>query len=359
MDGYALKHSDLSPSDNPFKVVGTSLAGNPYHGEVSRQECVRIFTGAMVPDTCDTVVLQEDTVVQEDEFVQFTEQPDQGANIRKIGHDIMEGTTLLQAGTEVTPFETAWLAACGVNTLQVNAPIKVAVFSTGDELQSPGSELGPGQIYDSNRTALLHLLRNKHAQVQDLGCMPDQPVYIRHELQQASHDCDVIVTSGGVSVGDADFVKPIVEELGELTFWNVALKPGKPIAIGKVGEAWFFGLPGNPVSTIVTYLLFVSTALDRLSGRNASQPLTFKARLATPVEHKPGRREFQRGILRGKDGELTVSVANDQSSNRLSTFSNTNALIVVHESLGDLQVGDDVEVLLLPREASHILYEPA
>lgn len=356
MDGYAIRYSDLEASTRPFEVVGTSFAGHPYEGVLSKRCAIRIFTGAEVASSCDTVILQED-VDRVGDKITIKEEPSLGANVRPIGQDVSKGSQLLTQGTAISPFEIAWLAACGIETVEVKRRIRVAVFSTGDELQTPGQPLGPGQIYDSNRTALIELLKEKRVEIVDLGCLKDDPEVITQTLREASESVDLVITSGGVSVGDADYVKPAVESLGRLAFWNVALKPGKPIAFAQLGSSLFFGLPGNPVSTIVTYLLFVAPAIDRLAGKPATQPLGIQARLSQPIAHKPDRREYQRGFLQGKEGELVVSVAADQSSNRLATFANCNCLIVVPEEVGDLEANCQVEVLLLPRQASHLLQE--
>ena len=357
MDGYAVKSDDCDVPDRTLKVIGTSYAGKPFSGSVPSGSAVRIFTGAELPDSCDAVVLQED-VRRKNEWITTDSTVHEGENIRYIGHDVKHGTTLLHKGKRLSAFDIAWLAASGVDRVRVADLFRVALFSTGNELQEPGCALGPGQIYDSNRAALIALLREKPVQILDLGRLRDDPAEVREKLTTAQRDADVIITSGGVSVGDADYVRPIIEDMGELTFWNVALKPGKPIAVAKLKESWFFGLPGNPVSTIVTYLLFVSTAIDRLCGMPYKKSFQFRATLTNPIKHKQGRREFQRGWLKpGNSGALTVHAVGDQSSNRLATFSNANSLIVAPESKGDLAIGDEVEVLLLPNAASHILQE--
>ena len=236
--------------------------------------------------------------------------------------------------------------------------IRVAIFSTGDELAEAGAPLKVGQIYDSNRFALKALLREKAVQVTDLGCLPDDGAKIRAALLKASGFADLVVTSGGVSVGDADFVKDAVAEVGTVDFWKIALKPGKPLAVGRIGSALFFGLPGNPVSTIVTYLLFVAPTVDLLAGEKPTPPMAMPAMLATPIAHTRGRREYVRGIARVEDGRLVVAATGDQSSNRLATFANANCLVEVSEEVGDLEVGDAAPVILLPGRSSHLLREP-
>lgn len=358
MDGYAINSSEGSSAGTQFKVVGTSFAGKPYEGDGnSTHVAVRIFTGAVVPDWADAVVLQED-VDHQDETIRLRERTTTGDNIRLVGHDVTKDELLLASGTKLGAFDISWLAACGVSSVVVVRRIRIAVFSTGDELQEPGSPLSEGQIYDSNRTALKELLRSKPVEVEDLGCLPDDPIAIERAIATISKKVDLVVTSGGVSVGDADYVRPVIERLGELTFWNVALKPGKPIAVGQIENALFLGLPGNPVSTIVTYLLFVARAIDALSCVDTPEPLMVPAVLTEPLRHSKGRREYQRGILFRSENQLCVRVTGDQSSNRLATLADANCLILVPETADSIARGEVVDVLLLPNEAHHVVGNP-
>jgi len=273
--------------------------------------------------------------------------------VRRRGHDVRCGEALCTAGTRLNAYHLSWLAACGIARVVVNRKVRVAVFSTGDELAEPGAPLGAGQIYDSNRFSVSMLLREKAATVIDFGRLADDRDAIRRALHDASEAADVVVTSGGVSVGEADYVKDVVAEVGHVDFWRIALKPGKPLAVGRIGDALFFGLPGNPVSTIVTYLLFVAPAVDALGGTMPEPPLTFRARMAEGVRHAVGRREYMRGTVRRTDEGLVVSITGDQGSNRLATFANANALVVIDENTGDLVAGDWVDVLLLAADAGH------
>ena len=358
MDGYAIKTSKASVAGSTFRVIGTSFAGKPYDSPAkSDRVAVRIFTGAVVPDWSDTVVLQED-VDRKDKTITLKETPAAGDNIRVIGHDVRQEELLLAQGTKLGAFDISWLAACGVASVSVVRRIRVALFSTGDELQDPGKPLSDGQIYDSNRTALKELLNSKPVEIRDLGRLRDDPAVIEDAMTKASDNVDLIVTSGGVSVGEADYVRPVVEKLGELTFWNVALKPGKPLAVGKVENALFLGLPGNPVSTIVTYLLFVARAIDALSGIAATDPLTVPAVLTNRLRHSKGRREYQRGILSRNGNRLCVRATGDQSSNRLATMAVANCLILVPETEDSIEKGEVVDVLLLPHEAHHVVNSP-
>ncbi|MCY3860145.1 MAG: molybdopterin molybdotransferase MoeA [Gammaproteobacteria bacterium] len=355
MDGYAIKTSAHGGIGSSFRVVGTSFAGSPYQADgPTDQVAVRIFTGAVVPDWADAVVLQED-VARQAATITLKETPSPGDNIRLIGHDVKKGELLLGEGTKLGAFEVSWLAACGVASVTVVRQVRVAIFSTGDELQDPGQPLSEGQIYDSNRTALTELLKEKPVEIADLGRLPDDPVAIEEAIAETSDKVDLIVTSGGVSVGDADYLRPVIQKLGELTFWNVALKPGKPIAVGRIENALFLGLPGNPVSTIITYLLFVARAVDALSGVSALEPLTMPAILTNTLRHSRGRREYQRGILSRSGDVLCVRSTGDQSSNRLATLAGANCLIVVPESADSIEKGAVVDVLLLAREAHHVV----
>lgn len=357
MDGYAIRASDVdAPGTTRLKVIDESLAGHPSTSSVADGQTVRIFTGAAMPAGADAVVIQED-VERSGDTITFSESVDPGANVRVTGHDVEQGHRLADTGDSLDPYRRAWLAASGVTSVEVVRKIRVAVFSTGDELADPGNPLAHGQIYDSNRVALMDLMQDKPVDVIDLGRLPDDPAPIRDAIEGASRDADLIVTSGGVSVGDADFVKPVVESIGSLDFWKLALKPGKPLAIGRVRQAVFLGLPGNPVSTIVTYLLFVAPAIDRFSGAAVRQPLSVPATLASAIRHSPGRREYQRGTLERKAERMIVTPTGDQSSNRLATFARANCLIVVPEDAGDLSVDETVEVILLPDERSHVLRE--
>ena len=352
MDGYALHANDLN-QDGELAVVGESRAGHVCQDPVAPGTAIRIFTGAPIPRGTSVVVIQED-VERHGDQIRFRASLEIGENIRSRGHDIAKTQLLAKGGDRLDAYKISWLAACGVTNVTAVRRIRVALFSTGDELIDPGTPLGPGQIYDANRTALRELVSERPVEVLDLGALPDNPQAINRALETAVETADVVVTSGGVSVGDADYVKDVVAQAGSLDFWKIALKPGKPLAVGRVGKALFFGLPGNPVSTIITYLLFVAPTIDRLCGMPDSTPYRLPAILQGTIEHHQGRREYVRGIFGTNGDRVTVSPTGDQSSNRLATFANANCLIVVPEQTDDIKAGSIVDIVLLPTDRSHI-----
>jgi len=347
MDGYALPASSLGAAPpHTLELRGASLAGHPFTGSLASGQCIRITTGAAVPDTCDLVVAQEDCTVHAG-AVTINVQPRIGDHVRRRGGDVVRGQPLLPRGTELGPYDLAWLAACGTASVDVMARPTVAFFSTGDELRDPPAKLGPGQIYDSNRRAVGELLRNLPVRALDLGTLADDPDVLRTALAEAAAQSDLVVTSGGVSVGTADYLKDVVAALGSLDLWRLNLKPGKPLAFGRIAGTPFLGLPGNPVSTIVTFLLIARPVILHLAGAAPRPPIRFGAILTDTIRHAPGREEYQRGHLEGAGSRLSVRPTGDQSSNRLATFSGADCLIRIPKDAGDLSVGTSVEVLPL------------
>jgi molybdopterin molybdotransferase len=349
MDGYAVCSSDpVFASAPPYRlpVQGGSLAGAPFAEPVRTNHAVRIFTGAVVPERCDTVVIQE-VVERAGDAVALHTRPARGANVRPAGHDVHAGATLLEAGTTLGPFDLAWLTACGERHVNVRPRIRLALFSTGDELRDAGSTLAVGEIYDANRFVLTRLLEPMAVAIDDLGILPDDPAIIETTLAAAARGHDVVLTSGGVSVGDADHVRDVVARLGQIEFWKIAIKPGRPLAYGRIDECHFFGLPGNPVSTIVTFLLLVKPMLVQLAGARPLPRLAVTATLDVGIAHEPGRVEYQRGTYSIGDGTIHVRPTSDQSSNRLGSFYGANCLIEIPRESRDLVRGDNVTILPL------------
>jgi molybdopterin molybdotransferase len=345
MDGYALRSADASEQPpHAYTCIGVSSAGHPFTGDVPPGHCVRIFTGATVPAGLDAIAIQEDCDVS-DHSVRVNEPIRAGDNIREVGQDVHAGACIAQQGDVIGPFEIAWFTACGLTSIPVQIRPKVALLSTGDELIEPGRPLAMGQIYDSNRAALKALLQDLPIELVDLGVIPDNPKATATALDQAAATSDLIMTTGGVSVGDADHVKAAVEERGELLLWRLNLKPGKPLAFGRIGRAHFLGLPGNPVSTIVTALLLARPLLLHLAGAAPATVLRIKAALGGTIRHRPGREEYQRGTLIADGERVRVTVTGDQSSNRLASFRSANCLIRIPADAADLQDGSLVEVL--------------
>tara|TARA_X000000950_G_scaffold288186_1_gene403768 strand:+ start:6251 stop:7492 length:1242 start_codon:yes stop_codon:yes gene_type:complete len=351
MDGYALRRTDfLEAPARAFHLRGTSLAGHPCNIELGAFECARIFTGAVLPAGADQVLLQEEvTTATADEICFKTHSPDE-SYIRPVGNDVSAGDLLLAAGERLNPFNMAGLAAAGIVTVPVKSKPRIGIFSSGDELRPIGTsvaDLGPGDIFDSNRFSLLRLFHRLPVELQDLGCIRDDPDETKALLHEAAANCDLLITSGGVSVGDADYVGNTIRELGHLNFWRINMKPGKPVAFGRIDACHILGLPGNPVSTMVTGLLLGRPALLRLCGGASPTPLAFPAKLDEPITRQPGRREYQRGTYTQTKSGITVRATGAQGSNRLSTFATANCLICVPAETASLPTGSQVDILPL------------
>lgn len=343
MDGYALKALDLNQG-TALQLVGTSLAGQPFTGTLTSGQCVRIMTGAVIPGGADCVVMQEKTRPQgQDIFFDCTSTS--GENIRYTGEDILRGSEVIPAGTQLTAAHLSLIASIGIDSCQVTRKIKVALLATGNELTSPGQSLKPGGIYESNRYALKALLENAGADVLDLGIVEDTPAAIKKALEKANQTCDLVLTSGGVSVGDADFVKQVLEEIGEINFWKVAIKPGKPFAFGKLSKAWFCGLPGNPVSSYVTFENLVLPLIEQLSGKLGKPRPYFYATNSEVLKKRPGRADYQRGIYyRDEIGTLLVKPNGKQGSGIMSSIANANCYIILEKDSDDVPAGSQVKI---------------
>ncbi|WP_027329413.1 gephyrin-like molybdotransferase Glp [Marinimicrobium agarilyticum] len=345
MDGYALRAED---AEQPLELVGQSLAGHRFDGELQPGQCVRITTGATIPAGADAVVMQENTEVN-DRTVHVLKAPSEGENIRRAGEDITQGQEVFPSGYRFGPVDIALLASLGLAEASVKRRLKVAVLSTGDELTPPGQPLKDGHIYDSNRYGLIAILQRLNVEILDLGLIPDQPDVIRASLERAGSEADAVVSSGGVSVGDADYVKDILGELGEIGFWKVAIKPGKPFAFGHLGEAVFFGLPGNPVSSMVTLHQLALPILRTMAGEAPQPLLQLTATAASGYKKRPGRQDFQRATLRYVDGENRVDSNGAQGSGVLTSFLGANAYAVLEAERGKVEAGESVTVIPFDR----------
>ena len=344
MDGYGFCFEDWD-GKTPLPVTGKSFAGNPMHTPLEKGGCVRIMTGAPVPQGVDTVVMQESTEQTENGII-FTQPIKKGSNIRKIGEDIAQGRAVFPAGTLLSTAQLPLIASLGIADVCVYRRLKVAVFSTGDELQAVGQPLAEGQIYDTNRFAVRLMLEKLNCEVLDFGVIPDSPEKLKQTFIEADSQADLVISSGGVSVGEADYTKQILDELGQIGFWKLAIKPGKPFAFGQLKSSWFCGLPGNPVSAAVTFYQLVQPLIARLSGHSQWRaPIRFKVPTATALKKSPGRLDFQRGVLSANEqGQLQVSTTGHQGSHVFSSFSQANCFIVLERERGRVDAGELVEV---------------
>ena len=345
MDGYALLSKDID-TIQPFTLVlaGTSWAGKPYAGKVEAGQCVRIFTGAVVPDGADSVVIQEQASA-EGNAITFPPNVNGCRNIREAGEDVKQGGLLCASQRKLTPADIGLLAGAGIMAVRVKRKLNIAFFSTGDELISLGKPPESGKIYDSNRYVLAGLLSDPCYHAVDMGSLPDDRQLLEETLKRAAESNDAIITTGGASVGDADYISDILASCGEVTFWKIAIKPGKPLAFGKIGASYFFGLPGNPVSAMVTYQQMVAPALNLFSGALQSKPLRLLATCTTGLKKALGRQEFQRGILsQDADGNLFVATSGHQGSHILSSMSQANCYIILPMEQKALACGEQVLV---------------
>ncbi|WP_145482245.1 molybdopterin molybdotransferase MoeA [Yersinia aldovae] len=346
MDGYAIRCNELS-SGMPLPVAGKAFAGAPFKDAWPANSCIRIMTGAPIPPGADAVIMQEQAVISE-QGVTFNGNARIGQNIRLAGEDIEQNAAVFPAGVKLGAAQLPLLASLGIAEVSVFRALKVAIFSTGDELQPVGQPLAEGQIYDTNRFAVRLMLQQLGCQIIDLGVIHDDQDALRHAFQQADATADLVISSGGVSVGEADYTKQMLEELGDIAFWKLAIKPGKPFAFGKLDNAWFCGLPGNPVSAALTFYQLVQPLVAKLSGHSQWQPpLRLKAKTTTALKKSPGRLDFQRGIFSTTpQGELEVCTTGHQGSHVFSSFSQGNCFIVLERERGSVAVGEPVEIEL-------------
>ena len=349
MDGYAVRYADLkSDGEVVLTNAGSSFAGVPFKGSVSAGQCVRIMTGGVVPGGADTIVMQEHVKVDGDK-VKVGKGHKKGQHLRKAGEDLATGQLALTRGVALRPADIGLISSLGIGEVTVYRKLRVAFFSTGDELVSIGSQPKEGQIFDSNRYTLHGMLTRLGCEVLDMGVVRDEPALLEKAFKDAATAADVVITSGGVSVGEADFVKVLLDRLGEVVFWKIAMKPGRPLAYGKIGTAHFFGLPGNPVSVMVTFYQFVRDALLRLSGLDPVPPIpVFKVPCTSSLRKAPGRTEFQRGILtQDASGNWSVRVTGEQGSGILRSMSEANCFIILPTDQGNVAPGNLVDVQVL------------
>ena len=345
MDGYAVRGADtLSTATVRLKVVGTALAGKAFSGLIGPGQAVRIMTGAVMPAGSDTVVVQEVCEVDGEQVVVPGGQRT-GQNVRRLGEDLAVGKPALRAGKRVGPAELGLAASLGIAEVRVRRRLRVAFFSTGDELASIGQTLGAGEVYDSNRYTLFGALTRLGVEVLDMGVVRDNPDDIEAAFTLAAANADVILTTGGVSVGEADYVKALVARLGEVKFWKLEIKPGRPMAFGRIGSAWFFGLPGNPVAVMVSFYQLALEPLLKLMGVDPlpARP-TVSARCTESLKKSTRRREFPRGVLFERAGEWWVRPAGKQGSGVLSSMAEANCFMVLPEDTGHVAAGDTIEV---------------
>jgi len=344
MDGYAVRAGEAIPGAR-LRVVGRSLAGSPHAGSFGADECVRIFTGACLPEGLDAVVIQERTEAEGDFVRLMIESPVRaGDNVRPRGEELRSGDRLLAAGTLLRPADIGVLAVAGLREVEVWRRPKVAFMATGDELVDPGQALPPGSIYESNRPVLRALLTQWGMEPLDLGVIRDDRESLSRAMQRGAEQADALITTGGASVGEADYVVDVLRESGQVEFWKVAIKPGKPFVLGRLRDTPVFGLPGNPVSMMVTLMQLAQPALRRLAGRPHCQPVRWRVATLSPLRKSPGRLEFQRGVLTWQDGIPVVTALPSQGSHLLTTMSRANCFIVPPAGTGEIAPGERVEI---------------
>ena len=348
MDGYAFNGQFLHTNTHfKLKVMGTALAGAMWKGKIQEGECLKIMTGAVMPNGLDTVVPIE--MVQElDGSIEISSQTlHAGDNRRLCGEDVKTGSTALSKGTLLRPAALGLLASLGFPKVSVFRRLKVAYFSTGDEVLSLGESPREGAIFDSNRYTIFGMLQRMGIEIVDMGVVRDQPTLLEEAFKQAAEESDAIITSGGVSVGEADHTKTMMSKLGDVAFWRIAMRPGRPMAVGRIGDAILFGLPGNPVAVMVTFLAFVRPALQKMMGNEVKNSLFLKARSQEIIRKKPGRTEYQRGIVSlDAQGALQVVTTGNQGSGVLSSMVEANGLIVLHHEQGNVSAGDMIDVMM-------------
>ena len=342
MDGFAITKEDLN-SNNKIEVIGTCYAGENNHiPKITTGKCLRIFTGAIIGENIDMVIPQEFCTI-ENKFITINNYKG-GANIRQAGEDIKKGDIILQKGKLLNSSDIGLLASMGITKVKTIRTIKVAFFSTGDELCTIDKKLKKGQIYDSNRYMLVSLLKRANIEVYDMGIVNDDKNSIKDVLVKSSKKADIVLTTGGVSVGEADLVKNALEEVGEINFWKLAIKPGRPLAFGKINNSYFFGLPGNPVAVFVCFSQIVLPTIKYLANCLENKNIYLPAKCLDNIKKKVGRREFLRANSFVENNKLCVKIIKKQGSGVLSSVSQANCLMILKEQQQDIKSGDYVDI---------------
>ena len=344
MDGYAVNLAGLKKNNYKLTEIATSLAGKPYNKNLKKNETVRVMTGALVPENSDAVIMKEMTQTN-DQLICFSTNVKKNQNIRFIGEDIKKGQIILKKGDDINYSAISILSSLGVEKVKVIRKPIVNFFSTGDELIRTGGKLKLGQIYDSNRYLLHGLLSKLPVKIKDLGIVKDKRSAIMTKLTHAAKSSDIIISTGGVSVGDADFIKDALEEIGKVNFWKISIKPGRPLAFGKIKNSLFFGLPGNPVSAAVTFQLFVMPAINKIMSKRKCANIIIKAITKTELRKKPGRTEYKRAILSEKNGKYFVESSGLQGSNIMLSLLKANCFIRLSSEVRSIKSNSIVEVI--------------
>ncbi len=347
MDGYAIRSSD-GYTGKKLLMVGKSFAGTPYNGEVLPGQCIRIMTGAPIPSDCDSVIMQENCHI-EDNTIIINQDTETGSNIRLAANDIEKDQVVLHSGRRLSPTDIGLLASIGRARVQIIRPLKIGLFSTGDELRLPKQSLDPACIYDSNRYVIAAALKRLNMDVLNLGIIPDDPDALRRAFLRCQDECHAIISSGGVSVGEADYTKDILDELGNIQFWKLAIKPGKPFAFGKINQVPFFGLPGNPSSATITFHQLALPALLKMAGETPQTPLSLCLESSMDINKKAGRTDFQRAYLSQENGSYLLDSSIDQSSGMLSSMSRSNCYIKLESERENVRKGEKINVIPFDR----------
>ncbi|MEC9206008.1 MAG: gephyrin-like molybdotransferase Glp [Pseudomonadota bacterium] len=345
MDGYAINTKTLSNKKNiKLKEVGSSFAGKPYLKDLKSNETVKVMTGAVLPKNADAVIMKEMTNVSSG-FISLPKNFTAGQNVRYVGEDVKKNSVIISRGKTLNYVDLGLIASVGIQKVKVIKKPTISFFSTGDELVSVGKKLKIGQIYDSNRYLLHGLLSELPVKIKDLGVVRDDKKQLEKKFLSSGRNSNFIITTGGVSVGDADFVREVLEKVGKINFWKISIKPGRPLAFGKIKNSYFFGLPGNPVSTVVTFQLFVIPAIEKMLNKIVKNSLYINAKVKCNISKKKGRLEFQRAKLIKSKGTYFVQTTGLQGSNILSSLASANCYIRLPSNISKINKGDIVEVL--------------